>query len=109
PESGLRSDAADADVAAAVERAAVVIVFRREGDAVARTDWKLPTACHHSARIRIDVACAGFRPRGPGADRDGAEGCATAEREPRGAKPDNRRDTQRKDQSDKQAHDRSSR
>ena len=96
PVARLRRHSAHHDIAAAVERLALVVVACLERDAVTGADRQYARARDHGARIRIDARRAMARPCVPGADAESAEGLTLREREPRRAEADHGRDNQRK-------------
>ncbi len=72
----------DANVAAAVERAARVVGGGDEGEAIGQLQRQLARARERGARIGVGVGGAAFRSGGPGADLHGAEADAARRREP---------------------------
>ena len=96
PKPRRRRHAGEHDVAAAVERAAVIVRSCDERHAVAEGERQLAGARDRCAGVRVGVGGAGFRKGGPAADAQRAEGGAAVEREIGRAEPDRGGDEQRR-------------
>src|SRR5581483_6847409 len=90
PVACLWRGSANHDIAASIKPAPGVIRSGQKRNAITGSDRQFTAARDSSARVRIDVARSGFRPSGPGSQRDRAKRDAAAQRRARRAETDNR-------------------